>query len=71
MSSLPELSVFTQASGPTDSPCRTESAEHSAAGEWCRGRSTKTPTNAGAAFWLIQCVGVGHLVFSGGLMCPV
>jgi hypothetical protein len=43
MSSLPELSVPTRASRPADSACPT--VEHSAAGEWCRGRSTKTPTS--------------------------
>jgi len=44
MSSLPELSVPTRsASRPADSPLPT--VEHSAAGEWCRGRSTKTPTS--------------------------
>jgi len=32
-----------QPSRPVDSPCPTD--DHPAAGEWCRGRSTKTPTS--------------------------
>jgi len=60
MSSLPELSVSSRpASRPADSPCIT--VDHSAAGEWCWGRSTKSPTS-----WLrwgsrsadFQCIGL-------------
>jgi len=45
LSSLPELSAAIRAaSRPADSAaCPT--VEHSAVEEWCRGRSTKTPTS--------------------------
>ena len=46
LSSLPELSAAIRAaSRPADSAACPPTVEHSAAGEWCRGRSTKTPTS--------------------------